>query len=214
MLCSITQLCMLWQLPFIPFFMFLFSCALWHSTHLCSTPLSSAKVGWYFVMRALWAFSHMRKNESLLYCFHLLLAMLYWTYSFTLSSALHSFLYTSVLMCSLALAEQEQTTCHCSYHRDPAIILVSEALSSAPSHILMLLPHCILLVTLSHLVKYLGSHYFPWVWSCFTQHTADPLVLCWRGVYLTLWWTSHTCTSLVGYFCSLLQGTSHHCQTP
>ena len=78
-----------------------------------------------------------------------------------------------LFMCSLALVEHEwlHTTCYCSYHKDPIIILISETLSYAPSHVLLLLSDYILLVPLSPLVKYLGSHHYLWELTCFPLHT-------------------------------------------
>ena len=78
-------------------------------------------------------------------------------------------------MSSLVATEHEwlHTTCHCSYHKDPIIILASEALSFCT------IPHRDAFATLcssgsphSHLVKYLGSHHFLWVWTCFPPHSS------------------------------------------
>ena len=95
----------------------------------------------------------------------------------------------------VALAEHEwlHATCYCSYHRVPAIVLISEMLPSAPSHTLLLLPHCVLHVPLSHLVKYLGSHIAS-EYEFVSHNTLQLSMSCNRDVCLFLCWSSHTCS--------------------
>ena len=108
-------------------------------------------------------FTH--RTERLINFFIILSLLAHFTSSYALISILHSSHHTSVHMCSLTVAVHEwlHTTCHCSCHREPAIILISEILSSVPFYILLLLLHCTLLVPsliwLSVQVNFTASEY-------------------------------------------------------
>ena len=128
------------------------------------------------------------------------MSILFSYFNFIAFAPLYNFLYFAIMVSNippfyipfLALAEQEQTTCHCTYNRVPShnIGLRDIVLCTIPC--LVAFATLCSSGSLSHLVKHLGSHHFLWVWTCYTQHNSIPPVSCHRDVCLLLWWSSHT----------------------